>query len=326
MKVSVIIPLYNREATIGQALRSVLEQSVPPNEVIVVDDGSVDGSADVVRALNDPRVRYFHQANAGAGAARNRGLDVAQGDWVALLDSDDWWLPKRLASAAAAVAADDRIDFLQANRLHAYPDGRLTPELGALHEQLTDVNWLLSGFVIKSSAVMIRRDLIERLQLRFPTDQRTCEDYHFFWRALMFARVVGYTRDADVMIRVLSDSLSRANSAAYLHKDNIKTLIEVRQWGRQRSAPATSLCALDQHLHWQFREYLLMMLRGGDFMEVDALCAHRRARRGRCPCDALAAIGVKRVGVPLADGKSRVLANSRHLYDSPANVSSAPPA
>lgn len=268
MKVSVIVPLYNREATIGQALRSVLEQSVPPSEVIVVDDGSVDGSAKVVRAIADPRLRYLYQANAGAGAARNRGLEVAQGDWVALLDSDDWWLPTRIASAAAAVAADDRIEFLQANRLHAYADGRSAPGLSALPEQLADASWLLSGFAIKTSAVMIRRDLIERLQLRFPTDQKTCEDYHLFWRAVMFARAVGYTREADVIIRVLPDSLSRANSAAYLQKDNIKTLIEVRQWGRQRSAAATSLRALDEHLHWQLREYLLMMLKGGDFAEV----------------------------------------------------------
>ena len=178
MKVSVIVPLYNREATIGQALRSVLEQTLPPNEVIVVDDGSVDGSADVVRAIGDPRLRYVYQANAGAGAARNRGLELAQGDWVALLDSDDWWLPTRLASAAAAVAADDRIEFLQANRLHSYVDGRSAPGLNALPEQLTDARWLLGGFAIKTSAVIIRRDLIERLQLRFPTDQKTCEDYH----------------------------------------------------------------------------------------------------------------------------------------------------
>ena len=268
MKVSVIVPLYNREATIAQALRSVLEQSEPPCEVIVVDDGSVDGSANVVRAITDPRVRYLYQTNAGAGAARNRGLDAATGDWVALLDSDDWWLPTRIAAAAAAVAADDRIDFLQSNRLHAYPDGRLGPGLSERPEKLTDVRSLLSGFGIKSSAVMIRRDLIERLQLRFPIDQKTCEDYHLFWRAVMFSRAVGYTHDADVMIRVLSDSLSRANSAAYLQKDNIKTLIEVRRWGHQRSAPATSLRALDEHLHWQLREYLLMMLEGGHFAEA----------------------------------------------------------
>ena len=268
MKVSVIIPLYNREGTIGQAVRSVLDQTLPPYEVIVVDDGSVDGSADVVQAIADPRLRYLHQANAGAGAARNRGLEAAQGDWVALLDSDDWWLPTRLASAAAAVAADDRIDFLQSNRLHAYADGRTTPGLPASAEQLTDPCSLLRGFVIKTSAVMIRRSLIERLELRFPTDQKTCEDYHLFWRAVMFARAVGYTRDADVMIRVLSDSLSRGNSAAYLQKDNIKTLIEVREWARRRSALSASLKALDEHLHWQLREYLVMMLECGNLAEM----------------------------------------------------------
>lgn len=263
MKLSVVIPLYNRAATIAHAVRSVLDQTVPVHEVIVVDDGSSDDSAAVVAAIDDPRVRYVRQANGGAGSARNRGLDMASGDWVAFLDSDDWWNPDRVASAAAAVAVDPAIEFLQSNRLQVQPDGKTDRGLKAAPERMRDVRALLGGFTIKTSAVMIKRTLIEQYALRFPTDQKTCEDYHLFWRAVIFARAVGFTDSPDVMIRALPDSLSRGNSLAYLQKDNIKTLIEVRTWARAQDARQVFVDALTDHLHWQFRDYFVMLIKSG---------------------------------------------------------------
>jgi len=93
--VSVVIPAYNSERFVDEAIESVLRQSHQRIEVIVVDDGSTDGTAARVRAYGD-RVRYFHQANAGAGTARNRGLALATGDYIAFLDDDDVWQPEKL--------------------------------------------------------------------------------------------------------------------------------------------------------------------------------------------------------------------------------------
>ena len=90
-RISVIIPLYNKVREIERTLRSVLRQSVLPLEVIVVDDGSTDGSAEVVESLGSPIVKLIKQKNAGVSAARNRAMELAQGEWVALLDGDDWW-------------------------------------------------------------------------------------------------------------------------------------------------------------------------------------------------------------------------------------------
>lgn len=95
--VSVIIPLYNKAPYIQRALYSVFAQTFHDFELIVVDDGSTDGGGDIVACCDDPRVRLIRQENAGPGAARNRGLDEAQGELVAFLDADDEWLPEFLA-------------------------------------------------------------------------------------------------------------------------------------------------------------------------------------------------------------------------------------
>lgn len=96
--VSVIIPTYNRAHLIGRAIRSVLDQSYQDFEVIVVDDGSTDNTAAVVMSVGEghTRIRYIRQENRGGGAARNAGLRAARGKYVALLDSDDEWMPHKL--------------------------------------------------------------------------------------------------------------------------------------------------------------------------------------------------------------------------------------
>jgi glycosyltransferase involved in cell wall biosynthesis len=96
-RVSVVVPLYNKASYVARALESVAAQTLEDLEVIVVDDGSTDGGRDVVAALSDPRFRLIRQANAGPGAARNRGLREARAQYVAFLDADDRWLPHFLA-------------------------------------------------------------------------------------------------------------------------------------------------------------------------------------------------------------------------------------
>lgn len=99
---SVVIPMYNRQHLIRDTIQSVLDQNTSePFEIIVVDDGSKDNSAKVVKAITDERVRYIHQQNGGANKARNTGILASRGRYVALLDSDDKFLPHHLSTAYA---------------------------------------------------------------------------------------------------------------------------------------------------------------------------------------------------------------------------------
>lgn len=125
MNVSVVIPLYNGEAHVQRALDSVLAQTVPPDDIIVVDDGSTDGGADVVRRCADPRARVVSQQNAGVSAARNRGVAEATTEWVAFLDSDDEWMPRFLEATTQVAYANPSLVAVFSNHRHwgcAIPD------------------------------------------------------------------------------------------------------------------------------------------------------------------------------------------------------------
>jgi glycosyltransferase involved in cell wall biosynthesis len=121
--VSAVIPAYNRERQIGRALASVTAQASPPDEIIVVDDGSSDGTAEAAAACGSS-IRILHQANKGAGSARDRGLRAASGEWVAFLDSDDEWNPRYLEAARRAIAATAGIAVLY------FADTQLSPSEG----------------------------------------------------------------------------------------------------------------------------------------------------------------------------------------------------
>lgn len=101
--ISVVIPLYNKQREVAAAVRSALAQSYPPAEIVVVDDGSTDGGAEVVRQIPSPLVRLVTQPNAGVCVARNHGIAETSGEYIALLDADDEWEPGFLAEIAALI-------------------------------------------------------------------------------------------------------------------------------------------------------------------------------------------------------------------------------
>ncbi|MEH2425607.1 MAG: glycosyltransferase family 2 protein [Nostoc sp.] len=125
-KVSVIIPAYNTEAYIAKAIESALEQTFTDIEVIVVDDGSSDKTVEVAKSFADQRLKVIvNQQNLGVSAARNRALKAAQGEWVAVLDSDDWYAPERLEKLVL-LAEETNADMI-ADDLYLIKDGATSP-------------------------------------------------------------------------------------------------------------------------------------------------------------------------------------------------------
>lgn len=110
-EVSIVIPSYNHAAYIGEAVESVLNQTVSDLELIIVDDGSTDDSLEVLSKYSDPRIHVFSQTNQGAHAAINRGLSEAKGDYLAILNSDDAYHPQRLEKALTALRPDQESGF-----------------------------------------------------------------------------------------------------------------------------------------------------------------------------------------------------------------------
>lgn len=185
-RVSVVIPYFNASATIERAVQSVLDQTVPPVELIVVDDCSDAHEAAALRrleTLSNTVTVIRHEHNGGPGQARNTGWNHAVGDWVAFLDSDDSWLPTKLElQLKAAEGAESETALIASHVTLAAddaPDVKPVFQPAALQELRP--RQLLFHNAIRTSSVMIRNDLAER----FPMDQRYSEDFSL-WLTVAF--------------------------------------------------------------------------------------------------------------------------------------------
>jgi glycosyltransferase involved in cell wall biosynthesis len=184
-RVSVIVPAYNCAGYLDQTLRSVLAQTFADLEILVIDDGSTDATGDVALGFGDA-VRYERQNNRGVSAARNRGLSLARGEWIAFLDADDLWEPRKLEAQMAL--ADRRPAAGVIYCLNRYIDGHgaeienYVRRIG-VHRGETFVD-LFCEFFLLTSATIVRRDVVQKVGA-FDESLKVGEDYDFFLRALL---------------------------------------------------------------------------------------------------------------------------------------------
>lgn len=164
MKATVIIPVYNGAAYVANAIESALAQTERDIEVIVVDDGSTDGTVAAVRRFTDPRLRLIRQANAGPSAARNRGAAAARGEWVGFLDADDSWRAGKVAAHLARAAEMPEAALTYSSVLVRDPAGSLIEVLHADREGWVLEPLLFGNFVWGGgSSAMVRRDVFDRV-------------------------------------------------------------------------------------------------------------------------------------------------------------------
>ena len=200
--VSVIIPVYNCEGYLSEAIESVLNQTYDLIEVIVVDDGSTDASASIAKQFA-PSVRYEYQPNSGLAAARNRGVDLAQGDFLAFLDSDDVWTLGKLKLQMAAFTDNPKIEAI-----FGHVQQFISPELdGNVKKKIRCPSEAMPGF--SASAMLIRRNSFMRIGL-FDTQ----------WKVGQFEDWYSKAIEKQLKVAMLPDLLVKRR----LHQTNIGIL------------------------------------------------------------------------------------------------------
>lgn len=185
MLVSIIIPTYNRANMITRAIESILQQSYSNFEIIVVDDGSTDNTLEIIEEFKQNtsglNLWYFKKENGGCASARNKGIDMATGDLIAFLDSDDLWVPQALESLVSALI-NTGADFVYSPAIEAYPDGRESinypvarghPEIFAA-EHFKNTN-------VRNGALLFRKSVFSKSG-KFDEDLKYNEDSDFFQR------------------------------------------------------------------------------------------------------------------------------------------------
>lgn len=199
--ISCIVPVFNGERYLAEALDSILAQTYRPIEVIVVDDGSTDGTADLVARYGE-RVRYVRQTNRGAPTARNLGLAMATGAFVAFLDSDDLWHPEKLARQMARFEARPELD-LCVSHLQRFWISQLETEKRSFEDhRYAEV---LPGYV--TVTLLARRALFDSVG-HFDTARRVGDPMDWFLRAAERGAVMELLPDLLVYTRMHENNLS----------------------------------------------------------------------------------------------------------------------
>ena len=168
--VSVVIPLFQRAHLLERTVSSVLNQTFQDYEIIIVDDGSTDDPASVLERFSDPRIRYFLFENAGVGTARNRGIDLARGKYVAFLDSDDQFLPHHLQEMHnLVIGQEDCIGYTQVIADRGDNIKLLKPPRGLLpNESVAEYLMCGRGF-IQTSTIMMKTEIAKGTRYRADT-------------------------------------------------------------------------------------------------------------------------------------------------------------
>lgn len=198
--ISVVIPLYNKEKSIASTLRTVLNQTFSDYEIVIVNDGSTDGSVEEIEKVQDDRIRLVHQPNAGVSAARNRGIEEAKGDLIAFLDADDEWKPEYLATQYHLFQKYPECSVFACNYEFRDVSGKVTPTL--IHKlPFVGEDGILSNYFevascshppLWTSAVMVKKQVMQAIG-GFPLGIKSGEDL-LTWARLAVNGMIAYSK------------------------------------------------------------------------------------------------------------------------------------
>jgi len=209
--ISIVVPLYNKEGHIGKTLDSILDQTYKEFEVLVVDDGSTDASADVVRSYTDHRIQLIQTSNQGVSSARNKGIEAARGHWVAFLDADDWWDISFLSVMKCAIENYPENKIFASGRSRVFKDQteryahKLLPAVGEscilnyFQVIATDLPLINSSNACMDKALLIEHN-------GFNPGQRKHEDHDLWMRICTNNAVVFVNRNLSFYNKIQENS------------------------------------------------------------------------------------------------------------------------
>ena len=247
-RVSFIIPTFNRRDYLPIALDSVLAQTYTDYEIVIIDDGSTDDTRDILFPY-EQRIRYFYQQNSGIAAARNRGIEESRGMYLALLDSDDYWLPGKLACQVEGLEKNPQWGMVATRCSSISPDGRFRR-----HNRPGKSGWILidlfkSNF-IRTSSAMITRECLDQVGL-FDTSLPECEEYDL-WLRIAHRYPIGFINQS---LTVYTDN-PHGVSTDSLAGRHVRIKVLEKEYLRERIPPALYRRRMARNYHYLGRHYL----------------------------------------------------------------------
>lgn len=241
---SIVIPLYNKENFIENTLNTVINQTYENYEILVVDDGSIDNSIDVVKNIEDKRIKLLRQENRGVSSARNYGISQAKHDFIAFLDADDTWHPSYLETMKSKIDAMHTCVAYCAHFNVIDGDTVLKPKLKHKNDLVIESYFTESihRTLIWTSTCIVRRDILNQLN-GFDEDLSHAEDIHLWIRISLMGNIYFTPYVGGYYQREDSDSLSRTKNIRFerhllskLHQIESKYhLTSNRAWGKYKS-------------------------------------------------------------------------------------------
>ena len=186
MNISVIIPTYNRAAFLTDTVTSILKQTILPKEIIIIDDGSVDNTKDIVEKLIDQNpylIKYISQQNQGVSSARNTGIKNSSHEWICFLDSDDIWEQEKLEHQINFHKINQHILFSHTNELWLFNNKEVKKKKHHKKPKGWCFSQNINNTLIGTSTVMIHRSILNKIGY-FDENLKACEDYDLWLRIL----------------------------------------------------------------------------------------------------------------------------------------------
>jgi glycosyltransferase involved in cell wall biosynthesis len=233
-KVSILIPCYNAERWIAQAIQSALDQTYPNKEVIVVDDGSSDRSLEIIKSFGN-RIRWETRKNQGGNAARNRLLELSTGEWLQYLDADDYLLPEKISQQIECHAQVPSADVIYSPSIYEYWHERIS------HREILSIPephdpWILLArwYLPQTGSPLWRKQALLDVG-GWKRDQPCCQEHELYLRLLIAGKKLEYCPQANSVYRQWSEStlckkdISKTHEQRLLIKDCLEEYLKQKE-------------------------------------------------------------------------------------------------